>query len=114
MKNPPRTTTTIQGPSKTTKAILAVIALAALGAFMFGAAISINRAAQGEPGDGIISVGEWNTFITEQVHTIAQGEKLSPQAEKLLCDTAITMKIRKAQARQIAGYCSGATRLLDQ
>ena len=53
-------------------------------------------------------------FTSHHAHTIAQGEKLSPQAEKLLCDTAITMKIRKAQARQIAGYCSGATRLLDQ
>ena len=114
MKTAPQNNTRIPNPAKTVKIIVAIIVLAALGAFLFAAGISMNRAFQGEPGDGVISVGEWNTFVTEQVYTIVQGEKLSPEAEKLLCDTAITMEIRKAQARQIAGYCSGATRLLDQ
>ena len=101
-------------PAKVIKVIMAIIIIASLGAFLWGADRSLDNVFQGEPGDGIISAGEWNAFITEQVHTIAQGEKLLPEAEKLLCNTAIPMEIKKTQARQIAGYCSGATRLLDQ
>ena len=69
-------------PTRSTLAAVAIgiIFLMALGTLVIAWTISIDRHVQGTPGDGVISMAEWNNFVTKQVKTVTQGGHLSPEA----------------------------------